>query len=87
MFLEICIQIPTLFFALSRQINKQKYAKTVNLLCAGNKVFVKYQAQGGVLNPPPFLAQALGTEYKLKYQRSKLGCRRKMHSTLRHSSS
>jgi len=30
------------------------YAKTIILLCAGNKVFVKYQAQGGVLpqNPP-----------------------------------
>jgi len=39
-------------FAISRQINKQKYAKTVNLLCAGNKVFVKYQAQGR-LTPTP----------------------------------
>jgi len=52
MFLEICMQIHTSLFALSRQINKQKYAKTINLLCAGNKVFVKYQAQGGV-NPIP----------------------------------
>jgi len=25
--------------------------KTINLLCAGNKVFVKYQAQGVVVNP------------------------------------
>jgi len=47
MFLEICMQTHTLLFALSRQISKQKYAKTINLLCAGNKVFVKYQAQGG----------------------------------------
>jgi len=47
MFLEICMQIPTLLFALNRQTNKQKYAKTINLLCAGDKVFVKYQAQGG----------------------------------------
>ena len=31
-----------------------KYVKTVNLLCAGNKVFVKYQAEGGSLTPPPF---------------------------------
>jgi len=53
MFLEICMQIHTLLFALSRQINKQKYAKTINLLFAGNKVFVKYQAQRGEFNPPP----------------------------------
>jgi len=52
MFLEICIQIHSLVFALSRQINKQKYAKSINLLCAGNKVFVKYQAQGR-FNPNP----------------------------------
>jgi len=51
MLLEICMQIPSVVFALSRQINKQKYAKTINLLCAGNKVFVKYQAQGEFLNP------------------------------------
>jgi len=35
-------------FALRRQINKLKYAKTINLHCEGNTVFVKYQAQGGV---------------------------------------
>jgi len=31
------------------------YAKSVDLLCAGNKDFVKYQAQGGGFNPkfPP----------------------------------
>ena len=44
---KICMQIHSVEFALSRQINKQKHAKTINLLCAGNKVFVKYQAQGG----------------------------------------
>ena len=44
------MQIFSVVFALSRQINKQKYAKTFNFLCAGNKEFVKYQAQGGV-NP------------------------------------
>ena len=60
MFLEVCMQICSMVFALSRQINKQKYAKTVNLLCAGNNVFVKYQAQGGVLTPKPPLAYALG---------------------------
>ena len=54
MFLEICMQIHSVAFALSRQINKQKHAKTINLLCGGNKVkyqaLVKYQAQWGV-NP------------------------------------
>jgi len=30
---------------------------------------------------------ALGTEYKLKYQRSKLGSRRKIHAKLQHSTS
>jgi len=61
MFLEICMQIYSVVFALSRQINKQKHAKTINLLCAGDKVFVKYQAQeGGVgLTPKPPLAYAL----------------------------
>ena len=44
----MCMQIFSMVFAISRQINKQKYAKTVNLVYAGNKVFVKYQAQGGV---------------------------------------
>jgi len=29
------------------------YAKTINLLCKGNKVFVKYQAQGEDLTPTP----------------------------------
>ena len=50
MLLEICMQIYSAVFALSRQINKQKHAKTINLLCASNKVFVKYQAQGGGVN-------------------------------------
>jgi len=39
MFLEICMQIYSMVFALSQQINKQKYAKTINPLYAGNKVF------------------------------------------------
>ena len=58
MFLEICMKIHSVVFALSRQINKQKYAKTINLLCAGTKVFIKYRAQGGC-NPNPLLAYAL----------------------------
>jgi len=32
-------------FTLSRQINKQNYAKTSNFLWEGNKVFVECQAQ------------------------------------------
>jgi len=38
MFLEICMQIHSVVFALSRRINKQKYAKTINPLYSGNKV-------------------------------------------------
>jgi len=37
MFLEICMQ---------DKLTSKTYAKTINLLCAGNKVFAKYQAQG-----------------------------------------
>ena len=58
MFLEICMQIDSIVFALSRQSNKQRYAKTINLLCAGNKIFVFYQTQGGGLTPT-HLAYAL----------------------------
>jgi len=29
------------------------YAKIINLLCADNTVFVKYQAKGGCFNPNP----------------------------------
>jgi len=50
------MKIYSVIFALSRQINMQKYAKTINLLCAGNKVFVKCQAQGGVDPTPPAYA-------------------------------
>jgi len=50
-------------FALSRQINKQKVCETINLLCAGNKVYVKYQAQGGGFNPTTPLTYAL--DFKL----------------------
>ena len=64
MFLEICMQIYSVVFALRRQINKQKYAKTINLLCKTNKDFVKHQSQrGGRFNTnppqPPPLAYAL----------------------------
>jgi len=60
MFFEICMQIHSVVFALRRQIKKQKYAKTINLLCADNKTFVPYQTQGGL--PPPLCVRpwALG---------------------------
>jgi len=51
MFLEICMQIHSVVFALSREINKQKVCENNNLFV--HKVFVKYQAQGGVFNPNP----------------------------------
>jgi len=38
------MQIHSVKFALSRQINKQKVCEN-NLFCTGNKVFVKYQTQ------------------------------------------
>jgi len=45
--------INSVVFASSRQIHMQKYAKTSNLLCAGKKYFVNYQAQLGVNPNPP----------------------------------
>jgi len=53
------MQIYSVVFALSRQINKQKHAKTINLLCAGNKVFVRYQAQWGFKPQIPHLRTLL----------------------------
>jgi len=41
------MQIYSVVFAISRQINKQKVREN-NLHCKVNKVFVKYQAQVGV---------------------------------------
>jgi len=52
MFLEICMQIHSVVFALSRSINKLKVCKTINRLCAGNAIFGKYQLKG-VLTPTP----------------------------------
>jgi len=53
MLLEICMQIYSVVFALSRQINNQKVCENTYSPCEGNKVFVKYQAQGRVLTPTP----------------------------------
>jgi len=49
----------TTIFALSRKLTSKKYAQTVNIFCAGNKVFVTYQSKGDVVNPKPPLAYAL----------------------------
>jgi len=68
MVLEICIQNHSMVFALNWQINKQKYVKTINLLCAGNKVFVKNQSQGGGFNHP--LAYALVATQHLCFVRN-----------------
>jgi len=54
MFLEICIQIHSVVFALSRQINKQKVCeKTINLLCADNKVFVSCASRRLLVSESP----------------------------------
>jgi len=60
MFVEIFMQIHSVIFALSRQINKQKVCENNKILCARNKVFIKYQAQGGS-NPNPPLRTPLIT--------------------------
>jgi len=52
MFLEICMQIHSVVFALSRQINEQKYVKTI-YLCASNTFFVTCQTQEGDSRPTP----------------------------------
>jgi len=63
MFLEICTEIDSVVFAVSRQINKQKYVKTIDLLRKDNKVFVKHQSQGGIFNPNPPLRTPLAVNF------------------------
>jgi len=58
MFLEICMQIHSVVFELSQQINKKMYTKTNNFLCADNKLFVTYQFKGR-FNPNPPLRTLL----------------------------
>jgi len=45
------------------KLASNKYAETINLLFAGNKLFVTCQTKGG-LTPPTTLAYALGRQYK-----------------------
>ena len=47
MFLEICMQIYSVVFALSRQINKQKSLRKQLISFAQVIKFCKYHAQGG----------------------------------------
>jgi len=63
MFLEICMQIYFVVFV--DKLTSKKYVKTIKLLCAGNKVFVKYQAQGGVLTPTPCIRPGTGQTFHL----------------------
>jgi len=51
MFLEICMQIYSVVFALSRQINKQKSLRKQLISFAQVIKFCKYHAQGGGVNP------------------------------------
>ena len=70
-----CKFIPC-YLHLADKLTNKKYAKTINLLCAGNIVFFLYQAQGGGLNPI-LLAQ----KYELLQSNSRLlGCERLMET-------
>jgi len=66
------------------KLTSKKYAKTNNLLCAGYQGFRKLSSSRGVVNPTHPLRTPL---LNINYQPSKLAHRRKMQSTLRHSSS
>jgi len=45
------------------KLTSKMYAEIINLLFAGNSVFVTCQTKGG-LTPPTTLAYALGRQYK-----------------------
>jgi len=45
------------------KLTSKKYAEKINLLFAGNKLFVTCQTKGGI-NPTHHLAYALGRQYK-----------------------
>ena len=46
------------------KLTSNKYAETINLLFAGNKLFVTCQTKGGRVTPPTTFAYALGRQYK-----------------------
>jgi len=68
MLIEICMQIYSVVFALSRQINKQKVCENTSSPCEGNKVFVKYQAQGGGNPNLPLRTPLQPSTCNLKYK-------------------
>ena len=43
------------------KLTSKKYAKIIDLLCTGNKVFVTYQIQRGGLTPTPLAYPLIGT--------------------------
>jgi len=49
------MQIQSMVFALSRQLNKQKVCENNNLPCTGNEVLqsIKRKGEGVNPNPPP----------------------------------
>jgi len=51
------------FFHEVDKLTSKQYVEAINLLFAGNKVFVTYQTKGG-LTPPTPLAYALSRQYK-----------------------
>jgi len=55
------------------KLTSKKYAETINLLCAGNKLFVTCQTKGG-LTPPTTLAYAFGRQLKTMVS-DKVNCR------------
>jgi len=61
------MQIHSVVFALNRQANKQKYAKIINLLCTGNKMFVTYQIQGGLTPTPSCIRPSTPPDFEIWY--------------------
>ena len=51
MLIEICMQIFPCYLYYADKLTIKNYAKTISLLCAGNKVFSKHQVQGGAVPP------------------------------------
>ena len=55
------------------KLTSKKYAETINLLFAGNKLFVTCQAKGGLPHPPP-LRTPLADNIKIMVS-DKVNCR------------
>jgi len=59
----MCVFLQLQFLHEVDKLTSKKYAETINLLFAGNKVSVTYQTKV-VVNPNPTLAYALGRQRK-----------------------